>query len=108
MFDTLSDRLNAAFRNLRGKTRLTDADIDADVYKRQAERVSSTASIAAERLRSASSVGTEERPGRDPEAIEREAAEMRRAETELQAEVAARSATLAEATQSRSAAERCV
>ena len=29
MFDTLSDRLNAAFRNLRGKTRLTDADIDA-------------------------------------------------------------------------------
>ena len=70
-----------------------------------AERVSSTASIAAERLRSASSVGTEERPGRDPEAIEREAAEIRRAETELQAEVAARSATLAEATQSRSAGE---
>ena len=29
MFDTLSDRLSAAFRNLRGKTRLTDADIDA-------------------------------------------------------------------------------
>ncbi|HOC13409.1 MAG TPA: signal recognition particle protein [Propionicimonas sp.] len=29
MFDTLSDRLSAAFRNLRGKTRLSDADIDA-------------------------------------------------------------------------------
>ena len=29
MFDTLSDRLSAAFRNLRGKGRLTDADIDA-------------------------------------------------------------------------------
>ena len=29
MFDTLSDRLSSAFRNLRGKTRLTDADIDA-------------------------------------------------------------------------------
>jgi signal recognition particle subunit SRP54 len=29
LFDTLSDRLSAAFRNLRGKTRLTDADIDA-------------------------------------------------------------------------------
>ncbi|HSK34989.1 MAG TPA: signal recognition particle protein [Propionicimonas sp.] len=29
MFDTLSDRLSAAFRGLRGKTRLTDADIDA-------------------------------------------------------------------------------
>jgi len=29
LFDTLSDRLSAAFRNLRGKTRLSDADIDA-------------------------------------------------------------------------------
>ncbi len=29
MFDTLQDRLQATFRNLRGKTRLTDADIDA-------------------------------------------------------------------------------
>ncbi len=29
MFDTLSDRLSGAFRTLRGKTRLTDADIDA-------------------------------------------------------------------------------
>jgi signal recognition particle subunit SRP54 len=29
VFDTLSDRLSAAFRNLRGKGRLTDADIDA-------------------------------------------------------------------------------
>lgn len=29
MFDTLSDRLSAAFRGLRGKTRLSDADIDA-------------------------------------------------------------------------------
>ena len=29
MFDTLQDRLTAAFRNLRGKTRLQDADIDA-------------------------------------------------------------------------------
>ncbi|MEO6887270.1 MAG: signal recognition particle protein [Jatrophihabitantaceae bacterium] len=29
MFDTLSDRLTAAFTNLRGKGRLSDADIDA-------------------------------------------------------------------------------
>lgn len=29
MFDTLQDRLSAAFRNLRGKTRLTPADIEA-------------------------------------------------------------------------------
>src|SRR6266536_1423312 len=29
VFDTLSDRLSATFKNLRGKGRLTDADIDA-------------------------------------------------------------------------------
>ena len=29
MFDTLSDRLAAVFTNLRGKGRLSDADIDA-------------------------------------------------------------------------------
>lgn len=29
MFDTLQDRLSATFQNLRGKTRLTEADIDA-------------------------------------------------------------------------------
>ncbi len=29
MFDTLSDRLSAAFRGLRGKGRLTEADIEA-------------------------------------------------------------------------------
>jgi len=29
LFDTLSGRLSAAFRSLRGKTKLTDADIDA-------------------------------------------------------------------------------
>ena len=29
MFDTLSDRLSAVFTNLRGKGRLSDADIDA-------------------------------------------------------------------------------
>lgn len=29
MFDTLQDRLSATFRNLRGKGKLTDADIDA-------------------------------------------------------------------------------
>ncbi|MFF2963043.1 signal recognition particle receptor subunit alpha, partial [Streptomyces sp. NPDC057963] len=29
MFDTLSDRLAATFKNLRGKGRLSEADIDA-------------------------------------------------------------------------------
>jgi chromosome segregation protein len=70
-----------------------------------AERVASTSSIAAERLRNAQSVGTEDRPGRDPEAIEREAAEVRKAEAALQAEVSEKAEALAAATQARNAAE---
>ena len=70
-----------------------------------AERVASTASIAAERLRNAQAVGTDDRPGRDPEAIEREAADIRTAEADLQADVDARAAALAAATQARAAAE---
>lgn len=70
-----------------------------------AERIDSTATIAAERLRNAEAVGTDDRPGRDPEAIEREAAEVRRAEAELQQEVAARTAALAAASAARNAAE---
>jgi chromosome segregation protein len=69
------------------------------------ERIASTASIAAERLRNAQNVGTEDRPGRDPEAIEREAAEVRRAEAELQAEVTQKAEALAAATAARNAAE---
>lgn len=70
-----------------------------------AERVASTSSIAAERLRNAQSVGTDDRPGRDPEAIEREAAEVRKAEAALQAEVTQKAEALAAATQARNAAE---
>ncbi|HQZ00088.1 MAG TPA: chromosome segregation protein SMC [Propionicimonas sp.] len=70
-----------------------------------AERVGSTSSIASERLRNASAVGTEDRPGRDPEAIEREAAEIRKAEAAVQAEVAERSGALEAATAARNAAE---
>lgn len=70
-----------------------------------AERVASTASIAGERLRNAGNVGTEDRPGRDPEAIEREAAEVRRAEEALQAEVSEKADALAAATAARTAAE---
>ncbi|MGC3993723.1 MAG: chromosome segregation protein SMC [Propionicimonas sp.] len=70
-----------------------------------AERVASTATIAGERLRNARDVGTEDRPGRDPEAIEREAAEMRKAEAAIQAEVAQKAEGLAAATQARTAAE---
>ena len=70
-----------------------------------AERVGSTASIASERLRNADAVGTDDRPGRDPEAIEREAAEVRKAEETVLADVAEKSNALAEATQARNDAE---
>jgi chromosome segregation protein len=70
-----------------------------------AERVSSTATIAAERLRNAESISTEERPGRDPEAIEREAAEVMAAEAELGKEIDALAAALTAATQARTLAE---
>jgi signal recognition particle GTPase len=33
VFDTLSDRLSAVFTNLRGKGRLSDADIDASASR---------------------------------------------------------------------------
>lgn len=52
------------------------------------ERIASTLSIATERLRNAENASLEDRPGRDPEAIEREAAEVRAAEAVLQAEIA--------------------
>jgi len=70
-----------------------------------AERVASTTTIASERLRNAAAIGTDERPGRDPEAIEREAAEIRKTEASVQAEVAERTAALAAATDARNAAE---
>jgi chromosome segregation protein len=70
-----------------------------------AERLSSTATIAAERLRNAESITTEERPGRDPEAIEREAGEVLAAEAELVTEVAALAAGLTVSSQARTAAE---
>ncbi len=70
-----------------------------------AERVASTASIAGERLRNASNMGTEDRPGRDPEAIEREAAQVRKAEEALRIDVAEKADALTAATAARAAAE---
>ena len=61
------------------------------------ERLASTLTIAHERVRNAGSVGDDERRGREPEAIEAEAAEVRRQEDGLKAEVDARAAALAEA-----------
>lgn len=69
------------------------------------ERAASTGSIAAERVRNAAHTGFEERPGRDPEAIEAEAARIRRAEDELNEVVAHRAETLRAASAEREARE---
>ena len=69
------------------------------------ERVASTMSIAVERRRHAESVSVDDRPGRAPEAIEREAAEVRAAEALLAAEVAKAAEGLASATAAMQAAE---
>ncbi|MBP8918420.1 MAG: chromosome segregation protein SMC [Micropruina sp.] len=61
------------------------------------ERLASTVSIAGERLRNAESAGEGERPGRDPELIEREATEVRKAEAALAVEVTAAAEALTRA-----------
>ena len=62
------------------------------------ERLASTVSIAGERVRNADAAGEGDRPGRDPELIEREAAEMRKAEAALNVEVARAGQALTDAT----------
>ena len=69
------------------------------------ERVASTISIAAERVRNADNQAGEDRPGRDPEQLEAEAKEVGRQEEQLRAEVASADAALAEAAQRRTDAE---
>jgi len=69
------------------------------------ERVSTTISIAGERVRNANAAGEGDRPGRDPELIEREAAEMRKAEAALAIEVAAAEKGLTQATEALRASE---
>jgi chromosome segregation protein len=69
------------------------------------ERLASTSTIAAERLRNAAAVGDEQHPGRDPEAIEREAAEVRAAEAALNAEGEGLAAALEQASARRAEAE---
>lgn len=85
--------------------RLTEAQETWYALAGLSERLSSTATIAAERLRNAESITTQERPGRDPEAIEREAAQVRSAEADLGKEVDSLAQALALATQNRVAAE---
>ncbi|SEQ14942.1 chromosome segregation protein SMC [Microlunatus flavus] len=69
------------------------------------ERVSSTISIATERVRHASDQPDEVRTGRDPEALEREAEVVAAQEADLLAEVARRSAALQESAAARAGAE---
>jgi chromosome segregation protein len=70
------------------------------------ERIRGTAGLAAERVRLATSETDEMAPGRDPEALEAEAAEARAAEQQIQAEVAERQAALEAAVEVRREAER--
>ncbi len=69
------------------------------------ERVSSTISIAAERVRNAAAEPGEVRTGRDPEDLEREAAAVAEQERELTAQVAARAEALTRASAERAATE---
>ena len=69
------------------------------------ERVTSTISIATERVRHAGDQPADVRTGRDPDALEAEAEVVAAQEADLLAEVARRSAALAEATAVRAGAE---
>ena len=70
------------------------------------ERIASTLSIAQERVRNAANVSGEERRGRDPEAIEAEAAGVRESEEAIKAQVAERAEALATASAAREQAEK--
>ncbi|HBX82836.1 MAG TPA: chromosome segregation protein SMC [Propionibacteriaceae bacterium] len=85
--------------------RLSDAQETWYSLSGLAERVTATGTIAAERLRNASSARVDDRPGRDPEAIEREAAELKAAEAKLALEVQAAQTRLEESATTRQAAE---
>ena len=70
------------------------------------ERVATTVSISAERMRARDNQPTLDVGGRDPEALEREAAEFRRREEELRERGAEAEEALAAATSARNEAER--
>ncbi|WP_405744963.1 AAA family ATPase [Streptomyces sp. NBC_01525] len=73
---------------------------------RFAERVRGTVSLAEARVRSAQQAPPEERRGRDPEDMEREAARIREQEAELTAAVEAASRALEDTVEHRAALER--
>ena len=69
------------------------------------ERIASTLTIANERVRNAVTATADERRGRDPEAIEAEAAGIRESEEAIAAQVAERAAALTSASAAREQAE---
>ncbi|MET7886825.1 chromosome segregation protein SMC [Streptomyces avermitilis] len=71
-----------------------------------AERVRGTVSLADARVKSATSVPAEERRGRDPEDMEREAARVREQEAELEAALEAAERALEETVEHRAELER--
>ncbi|MBO0805779.1 MAG: AAA family ATPase, partial [Nocardiopsaceae bacterium] len=72
------------------------------------ERLRATASLAGERHRLLSSEPEPERPGRDPDELEAQAAELRAEEEELSERLAAGQEVLSEAVAQRSAAEQAL
>ncbi|MET9716035.1 chromosome segregation protein SMC [Streptomyces rochei] len=96
----LKERKEAAEREL-GKALRREADLEDEVRRltprlqraqqtwyelsQLAERVRGTVSLADARVKSATSASPEERRGRDPEELEREAARVREQEAELEA-----------------------
>ncbi|WP_406737731.1 AAA family ATPase [Streptomyces sp. NBC_00853] len=73
-----------------------------------AERVRGTASLADARVKSASAPAEEERRGRDPEELEREAARIREQEAELTAALEAASRALEDTSEHRGELERAL
>ncbi|QLE74175.1 chromosome segregation protein SMC [Streptomyces rectiverticillatus] len=90
---TLAPRLAAAQQNWYELSRL-------------AERVRGTIGLADARVTSATSAPAEERRGREPEDLEREAARVREQEAELEAALEAASRALEDTTEHRAALER--
>ena len=88
-----------------GVPRLTAAQENWYALAGLKERVATTVSIASERMRNAADSQGEERRGRDPEELDREAEQASAEETELAAEVQAKDDGLKQATEQRSAAE---
>ena len=70
------------------------------------ERIASTLTIASERVRNAANTSVDDRRGRDPEAIEAEAAGIRETEEAIAAQVAERAAALTQASAAREQAEK--